>query len=172
MKFRCSSIPPMDLRTFLKKAKTLRRSAAKNAQKSNEQRLELMLLLLDVERQRAIWQGEYETWDDLLRAEKLASPTHFLLFKSAVKNFGAKGVSTIGVSAAIAASQTGKHKQVIFDETAARAKEGATFQALSKFVRRRHRELSPQPTRGALVNYVSVLRQKLLDLGIKPPPMT
>ena len=83
---------PKNYATFLAQARNL-------ANRGEKYTLRLMLLLVEVEEAKAVWQGHpHKTWPDVLREERLCTPSTYEAFKKAV-GLGIN-VEEVGVEAA------------------------------------------------------------------------
>lgn len=163
----------MTLEKILSEARTLREATLHHAQESGKHRLKLMFLLLDLERRTVLWSSKYESWEELLRQEKLCAITSFSHFKTAKRLFGSEMVKSIGVSAAVTLAQA--HSSIRFDLAKfarEEVKRGVPVPRLSKAICAQAKKLRPAPTRGELVSYIEQLKKRLSDLGIKAPPMS
>jgi len=128
----------VDYGTFVK-------TARKYANSGEEQRLSLMLLLLETESKTAIWwENPHKTrrWEVLLREERLCTPALYRAFKTASKFLE---VRKFGVYASAAIGRLPKeHRQVVMRKTVdwiKTHKVPPTYQLVSEYVRQRKREL-------------------------------
>jgi hypothetical protein len=128
-------------------------TAKKFANQGEGQRLALMMLLLDTEPRKAIWQANpngTESWDALIREEGLCTPTLFHDFKRAT---GIVDVHVFGVyaSAAIAKLKKEYRARIL----------GATKRWIDS-----HRV---PPTYQRITKYVADMKK---DMGIRSHPST
>ncbi len=125
-------------------------TAKSYANQGEAQRLNLMMLLLDTEARKSLWQanpGEIRTWDALLREEGLCTPTLFYDFKRAVKVVDVK-VFGVYASAAIIKLKVNYRRRVLAatQEWIDAHKIRPTYQRISKYVATMKREMGIGPT--------------------------
>ena len=120
-------------------------TAKKYANQGESQRLNLMMLLLDTEPRKSLWQDNPEqttSWDALLREESLCTPALFHDFKRATKIVNVK-LFGVYASASIANLKTEYRHRVIRNtqEWISTHRIPPTYQRIGKYVRDLKKEM-------------------------------
>lgn len=168
---------PQSYDSFISEARQLKSRIHKSQAKSSQLRLELMLLLVEMNRQELVWRTTHRTWKALLKTERLASENAYRQFEHGFRLLGLQGVEDYGVTATctISSSPVAYRKKLIkntrswFDTR----KSTPTHEEVARFVWRKRRELAPSEfiSRGRLLKHIEALKAKLREHGIRPPRM-
>jgi len=158
---------------FINEARSYVAEMQKSKTERDRARLWLMLLLIETESQAILWRHRYDSWDKLLRAEKLASVGIYSRFLQGHRLLGDLLVRRLGVAVTIAiVNVTPKVRPQVIEDVKRwlRKNPRATTEETIYQVRKIVRQLdATKMTQTRLVAYVRLLQTKLRENGIRVP---
>ena len=114
--------------------------ARRLSNRSDDGRLQLMLLLVETENQTNIWGSVYKTWYDMLRGEGLCTVPRYLALKRTLDIMPSKDIKLLGVNAAISIARISdpKKRNAVKKKTIAwirNTKIRPTYQRISEYLK-------------------------------------